>query len=84
MGNLVSFTKPRSDVTNYHALSALDIDKKNVDFSSLNGKVWQRLSPQQGFCVAAASAQTKHASAFCCQCLESAGIVLGGTARSFL
>lgn len=39
MGNLVSFSTPRSEVQNYHALSALDIDKQNVDFSSLNGKV---------------------------------------------
>ena len=39
MGNLVSFSAPRSEATNYHQLSALDIDKQSVDFSSLAGKV---------------------------------------------
>ncbi len=39
MGNLVSFSTPKSDVKNFHELSALDIDKKNVDFSALDGKV---------------------------------------------
>ncbi|EFN56130.1 hypothetical protein CHLNCDRAFT_48733 [Chlorella variabilis] len=39
MGNLVSFTTPKCEATNYHQLSALDIDKQPVDFSSLDGKV---------------------------------------------
>lgn len=71
MGNLVSFTKPRSEVTNYHALSALDIDKQNVDFSSLNGKVRQRGLPARTdlaglVCLAAAFATLKKAHASGC------------------
>jgi hypothetical protein len=31
--------RPKSDVKNFHELSALDIDKKPVDFSTLEGKV---------------------------------------------
>ena len=33
------FSTPSTEVTNYHQLSALDIDKQNVDFSTLDGKV---------------------------------------------
>ena len=39
MGNLVSFTTPKSEAANFHALSALDIDKQSVDFSAVDGKV---------------------------------------------
>ena len=39
MGNLVSFSTPKSEVSSFHALSALDIDKKTVEFDSLSGKV---------------------------------------------
>lgn len=39
MGNLVSFSKPKSGATNFHQLSAFDIDKQDVKFSSLDGKV---------------------------------------------
>lgn len=35
----MSFSAPSSGVTNYHQLSALDIDKQNVDFKTLDGKV---------------------------------------------
>lgn len=39
MGNLVSFSSPSTEATNFHQLSALDIDKQPVDFASLAGKV---------------------------------------------
>ncbi len=39
MGNIVSFSSPSSEATNFHQLSALDIDKQPVDFASLAGKV---------------------------------------------
>jgi hypothetical protein len=48
MGNLVSFSTPKSEAANFHALSALDIDKQNVDFSAVNGKVRER--PDQAGC----------------------------------
>ncbi|PRW39381.1 Cation efflux system related [Chlorella sorokiniana] len=35
----ISFSTPSSDATNFHQLSALDIDKQAVDFASLDGKV---------------------------------------------
>ena len=37
MGGIVS--SPSSEATNYHQLNALDIDKKPVDFATLDGKV---------------------------------------------
>ncbi|WPT11095.1 Glutathione peroxidase 1 [Picochlorum sp. SENEW3] len=33
------FSSPKTDVTSFHQLSALDIDKNKVDFSTLKGKV---------------------------------------------
>jgi glutathione peroxidase-family protein len=33
------FSAPKTEATNFHQLSALDIDKKPVDFASLEGKV---------------------------------------------
>ena len=33
------FSTPHTKVTNFHNLSALNIAKQNVDFSSLKGKV---------------------------------------------
>lgn len=33
------FSSPSTEVTNYHQLSALDIEKKTVDFATLDGKV---------------------------------------------
>lgn len=33
------FSSPKTEVTNFHELSALDIDKKSFDFASLSGKV---------------------------------------------
>ena len=33
------FSAPSTEVSNYHQLTALDIDKKTVDFASLRGKV---------------------------------------------
>jgi hypothetical protein len=49
MGNLVSFSTPKTDVRNYHDLSALDIDKQEVPFSSLKGKVRRSAAlPGQG------------------------------------
>lgn len=33
------FSAPKTETTNFHQLSALDIDKKPVDFASLEGKV---------------------------------------------
>lgn len=39
MGGMVSLAKPQSAVTNYHELTALDIDKNPVDFKTLRGKV---------------------------------------------
>jgi hypothetical protein len=47
MGNLVSFTTPKSEAANFHALSALDIDKLNVEFSTVDGKV-RNLPSKQG------------------------------------
>eukprot|EP00887_Chlorella_sp_A99_P003224 scaffold9.g3224.t1 len=38
LGNLFSFSTPQSNVSNFHQLSALDIDKRPVDFSTLDGK----------------------------------------------
>lgn len=35
----VSFSSPSSEVTNFHQLSALDIDKKEVNFNTVDGKV---------------------------------------------
>ncbi len=59
MGNLVSFSTPMSDVSNFHKLSALDIDKQNVDFSTLDGKArsfivrdgWPGLGPHPPVCM---------------------------------
>lgn len=45
MGNLVSFSTPKSEATNFHQLSALDIDKAPVDFASLDGKVGAGAAP---------------------------------------
>ncbi|KAG2435399.1 hypothetical protein HXX76_007471 [Chlamydomonas incerta] len=40
LGNLFGGgSKPTSSTSNFHQLSALDIDKKNVDFKSLNNRV---------------------------------------------
>lgn len=33
------FSTPTSKITNFHQLRALDIDKKEVDFAALEGKV---------------------------------------------
>ena len=33
------FSNPHTDVKNFHELTALDIDKNTVDFSTLKGKV---------------------------------------------
>jgi glutathione peroxidase-family protein len=35
----VIFTTPKTDVKTYHDLHALDIDKNDISFSSLKGKV---------------------------------------------
>ena len=39
MGNLVSLSTPKTEASNFHQLSALDIDKQQVQFNTLEGKV---------------------------------------------
>lgn len=42
MGNVVSFSTPKTDADNFHQLSALDIDKQAVNFATLDGKASRR------------------------------------------